>query len=128
MYFKISKKNNLNKIYNSNIYVLIKNKYLFCSPHVFRTPLSKCVFLFINFYFCWRKPKLSRHIKLNHTNIALLLQEATQKYWKLTDYWTKSCYLSALLSVYYGLCFLCLPSSRVFFSSLNITSDHSWNI
>ena len=33
-----------------------------------------------------RKPKLSRHINWNHTNIALLLQEATQKYQKLTDY------------------------------------------
>ena len=33
-----------------------------------------------------RKPKLSRHIKLNPTNIALLLQETTQKYQKLTDY------------------------------------------
>ena len=33
-----------------------------------------------------RKPKLSRHIKLNHTNISLLLQEAIQKYRKLTDY------------------------------------------
>ena len=33
-----------------------------------------------------RKPKLSRDIKWNHTNIALLLQEATQKYQKLTDY------------------------------------------
>ena len=32
------------------------------------------------------KPKLSRHIKLNPTNIALLLQEATQKHRKLTDY------------------------------------------
>ena len=26
------------------------------------------------------KPKLSRHIRLNPTNIALLLQEATQNY------------------------------------------------
>ena len=34
-------------------------------------------------------------------------------------------YLSVLLSVYYGLRFLCLPSSKVFFSSLNVTSDHS---
>ena len=50
---KISKKYNLTKIYNSNIYVytLIKNVYLFCS-HVFRIPLNNCVFLFINFYFC----------------------------------------------------------------------------
>ena len=45
------------------------------------------------------KPKLSRHIKLNHTNIALLLQEATQKYRKLTDYRTKCCYLSLLFSL-----------------------------
>ena len=49
---KISKKYNLTKIYNSNIYVytLIKNVYLFCS-HVFRIPLNNCVFLFINFTF-----------------------------------------------------------------------------
>ena len=33
-----------------------------------------------------RKSKLSRHIKLNHTNITLLLQEATQKYRKLRNY------------------------------------------
>ena len=52
----------------------------------------------------YRKPELSRHIKLNHTNIALLLQEVTQKYQKLTDYWTKSCYLSALLVI--SLCLL----------------------
>ena len=32
------------------------------------------------------KPKLSRHMKLNATNIVLLLQETTQKYQKLTDY------------------------------------------
>ena len=60
----------------------------------------------------------SRHIKLSHTNIALLLQEATQKYHKLTDYWTKSCYLSLPFSVYCGLRFLRLPSRRVFFSVL----------
>ena len=30
-------------------------------------------------------PKLWRHIKLNPTNIALLLKETTQKYQKLTD-------------------------------------------
>ena len=62
----------------------------------------------------------SRHIKLSHTNIALLLQEATQKYHKLTDYWTKSCYLSLCPS----LCLLrfALPSSSLqvfsFFRSL----------
>ena len=72
----------------------------------------------------------SRHIKLSHTNIALLLQEATQKYHKLTDYWTKSCYLSLCPS----LCLLrfVLPSPSLqlfsFSSSLNITSDHLWNI
>ena len=59
--------------------------------------------------------KLSRHIWLNPTNIALLLQEATQKYWKLKDYWTKSCSLFALLSVYCDLCFL-PPSSMAEFS------------
>ena len=37
-------------------------------------------------YISGRKPKLSRHIKLKHTNIALSLQEATQKYQKLTDH------------------------------------------
>ena len=37
---------------------------------------------------CWFKGNLNylRHIKLNHTNISLLLQEAIQKYQKLTDY------------------------------------------
>ena len=35
--------------------------------------------------FKW-KHKFSRDIKLNHTNIALLLHEATQKHKKLTDY------------------------------------------
>ena len=38
-YLKISKKYNLTKIYNSNIYVyaLIKNVCLFCSPRVQNT-------------------------------------------------------------------------------------------
>ena len=56
---------------------------------------------YLNIYL--RKPKLSRHIKLNPTNIALLLQEARQKYRKLTDYKTKSysplCLLRFVLSV-----------------------------
>ena len=46
----------------------------------------------------------SRHIKLSHTNIALLLQEATQKYHKLTDYWRKSCYLSLPFSLFTMAC------------------------
>ena len=46
--------------------------------------------------------------------ILLLIQEAAQKYRKLTDYWTKSCYLSAFLSVYCDLHFLHLPSGRAF--------------
>ena len=33
-----------------------------------------------------KETKLSRPIKLNPTTIALILQEATQKYQKLTDY------------------------------------------
>ena len=31
-----------------------------------------------------KEPKLPRDIKLNPTNIALLLHEVSQKYWKLT--------------------------------------------
>ena len=38
---------------------------------------------FFNFF--KGNPQLSRHIKLNATNTALLLQELTQKYQKLTD-------------------------------------------
>ena len=54
-----------------------------------------------------KEPKFSRHVKLNHTNVALLLQETTQKYRKLTDYWTKCCYLSLLFSLLnYDLHFL----------------------
>ena len=67
-----------------------------------------------------RKPKLSWHIKLNHTNIALLLQEAKQKYRKLTDYRTKCCYLSALASFAGYFQFLD--------TVLNIISDHSFCI
>ena len=33
-----------------------------------------------------KETQTSRYIKVNATNIALLLQEATQKYRKLTDY------------------------------------------
>ena len=40
----------------------------------------------------------------NYTNIALPLQEATQKYQKLTDYSTKCCYLSLLFSLLTGTC------------------------
>ena len=58
-----------------------------------------------------RKPKLSRHIKVNHTNIALLFQEAKQKYRKLSDYRTKCCYLSAL-----AIALLSLPSQGIFSS------------
>ena len=45
------------------------------------------------------------------------MQEATQKYWKLTDYRTKCCYLSALLSAYCDLRFLRLPQRQGIFSS-----------
>ena len=47
---------------------------------------------------------LSRHIKLNHTNIELLLQEAKQKYQKLTDYRTKCCCLSLLFLLLIATC------------------------
>ena len=72
----------------------------------------------------------SRHIKLSHTNIALLLQEATQKYHKLTNYWTKSCYLSLPFSLFTTVCasFVFLAGFQ-FFQIFNVvTSDHSWNI
>ena len=62
-----------------------------------------------------KKPKLSRHIKLNDTNIALLLQEATQKYRELTDYKTKDCYLSLLFSVLIATCaYFAFLNGRVF--------------
>ena len=73
-----------------------------------------------------KETKLSRPIKLNPTTIALILQEATQKYQKLTDYWTKSCSVFALLSVYCNLCFLS-PSSRAeFFHFLNTIMRGFW--
>ena len=77
-----------------------------------------------------KKPKLSRHIKLNDTNIALLLQEATQKYRELTDYKTKDCYLSLCSSLCLLRLALTLPSSTVGYfqfldTVLNVTSDHS---
>ena len=58
------------------------------------------------------------YIKLNHTNIALLLQEATQKYRKLADYRTKCCYLSLLFSLLScDVRFLRLPQRQGIFSS-----------
>ena len=85
--------------------------------------------------FPYRKLKLSRHIKQNPTNIALLLQEATKKYRKLTVYWTKCHYLVLSFSVFTANCasFAFLYGS--FFSSctqyfanlcriLNVPSDY----
>ena len=66
-----------------------------------------------NSWFCkasLKETKYWRHIKLNPTNVALLLEETTQKYQKLTDYWKKSSSLFSVLSVYCDLCFLS-PSS-----------------
>ena len=51
-----------------------------------------------------KETQISRHIKLNHTIIALLLLEATQKYQKLTDYRTKCCYLSLVFSLLTATC------------------------
>ena len=64
----------------------------------------------------YRKPKLSRHIKLNSSNIASLLQEATQKYRTLTVYWTKCCYLFLPLFLFAAM--LPLPFSMAVFSLL----------
>ena len=83
-----------------------------------------------------RKLKLSGRIKLNPSNITLLLQEATQKYWKLTVYWTKCCNLFLPLSLFTATCASFVFLNRSFFSSwtqssadflriLNVTSDHS---
>ena len=78
------------------------------------------------------KHKLSRHIKLNHTNIALLLQEATQKYRKLRDYRTKWWYLSLLFSLLIVTCASVSPSpssTTGYFQFLdtvvNFTGDNS---
>ena len=54
------------------------------------------------------KPKLSRHIKLNHTNIALLLQEATQKYKQILS--------KILLSLSFSLCFSLFTATCVSFA------------
>ena len=58
------------------------------SPKPFDIRRTKKITVTIKVIYCYyqRKPKLSRYIKLNHTNIALLLQEATQKCQRLTDY------------------------------------------
>ena len=71
-----------------------------------------------------RKPKLSRHFKLNNTNISLLLREAIQKYRKLTDYWEK-----ILFSLCLSLCLRRLVLTAAFLNGiLNVTSDHSYRI
>ena len=76
-------------------------------------------------------------VKLSPSNIALLLQQATQKYGKLKVYWTML--LSLLSLLFLCLLLLVLPapfSTAEFFSSwrhssaeslkiLNVTSDHS---
>ena len=59
--------------------------------------------------------ELSGHIKLNHTNIALLLQELTQKY-LFPSLFPLACASFAFLA------------ATFFFSFLNVTSDHWWNI
>ena len=75
-----------------------------------------------------RKPKLSRHIKLNDTNIALLLQEATWKYRKLTDYKTKDCYLSLLFSLLIATCAsFAFLNSRVFSVLGHSLERHKWS-
>ena len=73
----------------------------------------------------WHPPdrgELALMIKLNHTNISLLLWEATQKYCKVTDYWTKCCYLS--LSPSLCLLQLALPLPSEFFQFFK---HHKWS-
>ena len=72
--------------------------------------------------------KLSRHIKLNHTNIALLFQEATQKYRKLTDYRTKHSYLSLFFSLLIATCASCAFLNGRVFSVLGDSFErHKWS-
>ena len=83
-------------------------------------------------YFFKRNPELSRHIELNYTNIALLFQETTHEYRKLTNYWTKCCYLSPPFSLLTAACASFAFLSGTVFSvlghryseKLNVTSDH----
>ena len=81
-----------------------------------------------------RKPKLSRHDKLNPANIALS-QEETQKQRKLSLMIKMLLPLSAVFSVYCYLCSFRLSQWQSFFSAwtqycmellkiLNVTSDH----
>ena len=73
-------------------------------------------------------------IKLNQTKTALLLQKATQKYWKLTDYWI----INRLLpfSLFTVTCaYFSFLNSRVFSylghstpRIIKVTSDHSCRI
>ena len=70
-------------------------------------------------------------IKLNYTNIALLLQEATQKYQKLRLLNKMLLSLSVLPSAYCDLRLLHLPQQQRFSvlvhstpQILNVTSDH----
>ena len=55
-----------------------------------------------------------RHIKLNHRNIALLLQEATQKYWKHRFLNKMLLSLCALFSTYCGFASFAYLNVRVF--------------
>ena len=60
----------------------------------------------------WIIQILYYHCRKQHKNIE-----------KLTDYWTKCCYLSALLSIYCNLCFLHLCQQQDFFSSWTVLSE-----
>ena len=67
-------------------------------------------------------------LKLDHTNIALLLQEATQKYRKLTDYRTKCCYLSLLFSLLIATCTsFAFLNGRVFSVLGHSLKRHKWS-
>ena len=60
----------------------------------------------------WIIQILYYHCRKQHKNIE-----------KLTDYWTKCRYLSALLSIYCNLCFLHLCQQQDFFSSWTVLSE-----
>ena len=75
-----------------------------------------------------RNPNFQGIIKMNHTNIGLLLKETTQKYRKLTDHSTKCCYLSLLFSLLIATCAsFAFLNGRVFLVLGHSFEHHKWS-
>ena len=86
---------------------------------------------FFNIIKSYRKSKLSRHIKLNHTNIAFIIAGSNTKILKTYRLLNKMLSLFALPSAYWDLHFLHLPQRQSFFSSWTQYSvnfkRHKWS-